>query len=627
MLKYNGVVWRYAGIDKASFTPTVTPGTPSGAGLTGTYYYYVVPVNTNHRDVFGRARCGLPSSISAAATPNAQKVTVSGIPATHVDAQVTGWYIFRNLNGIFYTGDSDEDNSFYLVGQIDIGTTTFDDEITDDAAMQLELLRFNRNVPPTCKAGMAYGNRLFVWGFDPYTTGMATRNAGDNSLIDISGADLPDGFKGCWFQADGYSKRYMIQSVESTTQIKLDENCGEALSGVAYSIYRERDDMLVSEFGDFCAWGPDGEAYRWRIKIPGGEEPIAGIPLGGRAYIFSIDKMFSMVGRSMEFSDIHMSPDPIFDGLGAVSKDAVCATGNAIYFLSLRGPARFTGGGAPELIGEKLGLDWLDELDAGELDKAFVETDGKRVWFAVPESDESENCRMYRWDIGTSSWWPEYYVHPRCGLRCRNVTGEDKFFYGQGKFIIETETGTRDLAPSGTRSGTVTTGGTTTLDMATAAFYTTDDGLAEAYVFVYRAGAFVGARRISSNTATQLTWLSTGAGGGNLTVNIGDTFEIGSIRWWWKTKRFMTGMQNRMSRLIVGIDAPDDASNLIKTEWINGSEDSNSQNMDAELVVQSMPIDQAANLYEAKIENRTGGSVVGLRELVVEYAGKPEPRV
>ena len=124
MLKYNGVVWRYAGIDKAVFTPSVTPAPPAGAGLTGTYYYFVVPVNSTHLDLFGRACVGLPSAMSAAATPVAQKVTVANIPATHVDAQVDKWYIFRNLNGIFSTGISDEENEFYKVGEVAIGIDT-----------------------------------------------------------------------------------------------------------------------------------------------------------------------------------------------------------------------------------------------------------------------------------------------------------------------------------------------------------------------------------------------------------------------------------------------------------------------------------------------------------------------
>jgi hypothetical protein len=624
--KYDGVNWRNAGIARSVFTPTVTPGTKAGAGLTGTYYYFVVPVNSKHLDIFGRACCGIPSVMSAAATPNDQKVTVANIPATHADAQVDQWWIFRNLDGVFYTGISDEENAFYKVAEIAIGTTTYDDEVQDGTIMDDAMLRFNRNLPPCCKAGAVFGDRLFQWGFDPYTTGLATRNA-TASLIDIAGANLTDGLKGCWFQSASNDTRYLIKSVPSTTQIELEDDCAEALSGAAYSIFRDLDEILVSEWGDFDAWGPDGEAYRWRLKIPGGFEPRAGIELGGQFYIFCLDKMFLLTGKSTVWEDVSNSfRGPIYDGLGAVNKDCVVALDNTIYVLTMRGPARISAGAAPDLIGEKLGLDWMSELAPAELDKAFVQSDGRRVWFAVPEAGQTENGRMYRYDIGTDSWWREDYVHPRCSLRVRNVAGEDKFLYGQGKYIVETETGTRDLAPSGTTSGTVTTGGTTTLAQATAAFFTTGGGLAEAYVHVYRAGSYIGSRRITSNTATQLTWSATGAGGGTLTVAIGDTYEVGSIRWWWKTKRWLPGTQGRLNRLIVGIDGVSASTNLLKTEWVNERSQGVTQTMAAELVVKAFDISHAAQLYEAMIENRTGGSAVGLRDIVLEYAQKPEPK-
>lgn len=92
--------------------PAVGVDTPVGAGITGTFSYRVTFLTE-----YGLESNAGPSS--AAATPSSQEVNLSGIPVS-ADDQVVARRIYR---------DSDSDNIYRFVAQIDDNsTTTFRDE-------------------------------------------------------------------------------------------------------------------------------------------------------------------------------------------------------------------------------------------------------------------------------------------------------------------------------------------------------------------------------------------------------------------------------------------------------------------------------------------------------------------
>lgn len=624
MRKYNGVAWRNAGIANTDFTPTLAVATKAGAGLTGTFYYYVQAVNSQLKDGWNRPCSAFPSTLAGPISPVDQMVTVSNIPTTHADPQVDKFYIYRTLNGKFSASLEDADNYFYKVGEVAIGTDHMHDEADDDTLV--DMIRFNRQLPPTFRCAVPLGGRLLGFGFKPYTTGKATVNA-TTTLIDFSGgASIPDGFLGCYFKKDGGGAQYEITAVNSATQITVDPAFVGTLSAEDYSIYLPGNKVFISEDRDWDAWGPAGYAYRWLLDVPGGKDATAGINIGQGAYIFTLDEIHLITGQGSNIMNVRFQPQPLYQGVGCVGRDALCAVDTAVYFMSLRGPMRFqVGMEKPEAIGDRLAMEeLLASLAPAQLEYCQCGTNGREVHFALPSLGNTENDRVYVYDIQRDLWRERRYIHPTAFISMRNTAGKPKLFWGQGKYILEdaVNNGVQDCVAGATVRGTVSAGSTTTTLVASAAtFYTTGGGLCEAYVHVLTAaGAYRGSGRITSNTGTVLT-CSAGFkddAGAAVTPVTGNTFEVGG-RWWHKTKTFeIPGRSNTVQRMLVGIDGVDSATNLHKVETINESVMTDEHTIPADKVQSGYQIHVANGLYAAKIENRRSGSTVGLRYMQLQ---------
>lgn len=444
----DGVGWNLAGIDGGIDGPTFTPiTTGSGTGITGTYVYYVAAANYNQLDAFGRCKEALPSSPSAVLVVTNQTITISSIPATHIDPQVTHWNIYRNKDGEYDTGLIPESQDFFLVAAVAIGTTTYDDSTTDDDLTGANLVRFFQNVPPTCTMAEIYGDRIFMCGFAPINDGTATVNADDNTLIDFDsvGYDLPDGVKGCWFQVAGDTAKYRIKALINNAQIQLSDAFAGALASGIYTIYRNPWEIYFSEQINVQAWGPDGEGLRNRLNVPGHETPTALKAFGGMLLVFTAENIYAITGKGPNRSAIKLLPDPVYRGLGAVSQDAVCLVDNECSFLSWRGPATIAGS-EPRLFGIVLNTDWLDSLTVPEAALACMGTDDTSIWVSVPVHGQTLNSRTFRYDRQTQSWWEETEMCPTQFIREDADNGRvAQLNYIQDRFVHQSAVGTLDL--------------------------------------------------------------------------------------------------------------------------------------------------------------------------------------
>ncbi len=468
--------WSLAGIDGGIDGPTFVPSTSlSGGGVvrvstaaipftkplirinssvaiqsptTYGYVYYVVAANYNQVDAFGRAKEALPSSPSVPITVTDQVITIGNIPATHIDPQVTHWNIYRNKSGEYDTGLLPENQDFYLVDKVAIGTTTYADSTPDDLLTGHDLVRFFQNVPPTCTMAEVYGDRIFACGFNPIQDGTVTVNA-DTTKIDFSGVgyNLPDGVKGCWFQVQGQVAKYRIKSLISSTQIQLADAFVGALSAGAYTIYRNPWEIYFSQQGNVQAWGEDGEFERNRLDLPGHETPTAMKAFGGALLIFTAKNIYAITGKGPARTAVKLLPDPIYSGFGCVGQDAICVMDNECSFLSPRGPATITTG-APRLFGIVLNDDWLTSLTTREAALAVMGTDDFSVWVSVPVSGQTICSKTFRYERQTQSWWEETEMCPTIFVR-ENLDSTDpyrpKLYYLQDRFVIQPKSGTLDL--------------------------------------------------------------------------------------------------------------------------------------------------------------------------------------
>jgi len=618
---YDGTSWTFCGI--APDSALVAGGyTLSGGALTGTYRYYVAAINMNKRDVRGNPVQGIPVYWGET-TPSSQDVRLDAIPATHADTQVTHFRVFRNRNGYLDTGvqDSQQPGAFYYVADVAIGTTTYTDSTTDATLSSKDRITFDHQYAPEMKYGAVYAHRMFGTGYHTFSAGTVTVNA-TNTKIDLASSTFPDGVLGAWFSKDGEVRKYRIDKRNTTTQLNLEEAFVGSLSGSAYKVFRESHIVWYSKWLDAEAWGPNGEENRYYIEVPAKQEVTGLIEFHGRLLVFCVDRCYWINATDEDDpSGVTIGEDPLWVGMGAVSGDAIWLADGYVYFLSMRGLCRWSGQGQPELL-DGLGTDWLDDLAPAQLELCSGGQDpynGEQV-IAAPESSQSENGREYSFDWKTKGWWPDRYTHPAIFHQGRDADGKPVLFYAQQNYIVQRSRGTNDLAPSGDVTGTVDSTTTTTLVDTSATFNTTGNGLAEAYVHIFNTTthALIGSRRISSNTATELTWLSSGAGGGTLTLAAGQTYFVGPIWWYWKTPVFaIPAHEHELMKCWVGVE-PDSGTDrkIYVTETRDGTDKATIKTFTANKVFENVYNLQSGHTHQLKFEVRATDAILSLRDIV-----------
>lgn len=674
--KYDRVAWKNMGIARVPFIPQVAAGT--GTSLIGDYRYYAVPVNENQVNKNGVVIAGNPSYVSAEIKLNAQGCTISGIPSSHPDSQVTHWYIYRNKAGTYDTDASDTSLDFFYVNKVAIGSTSVTDDLADDLLKDAERIRFNQNIPPTCKYGVLYGDRLFQMGFDAITTPTATvvsktitnktktagvclmasashgytagqwvtinigdfrfdgpayilstnvndftyHRPGDDvaSTVVASGnaqtvtlsSAVPDGVVGCLFQKAGESTVYTIYGNNSTTSITLDRGFSGTLSGSAMRIFRNEYEIPFSEFNDVEAWGLDGELSRNYLELSGKEKPTGCAVWNGKLLIFTPLNIYTVDGKSPDNFGLRISPEPVWKGFGAVGQDSICVDGEYVYAVSpQQGPYRIGPGGQIETFGDKLLTDWLDSLTEAEQGLINMYSNGRCIWLNYPESGNTETSKTFRYDFATQGWWEERPTYARFGLRDDGDGGvQGAAFYVAAKEIYQADYGTTD---GGTEySGAVTTGGTTSFADSGAAFSTSGAGLANLVVRFYdgTTGQYKGMRRISTNAATTVSWASSGAGGGTLTVNINDRYEIGTIAWYWRTRTMaLPGHAEHVQELLLGAKELNTSKSLRVQNYVDGTSRGNNDAVTTSLLEVKQRVNHRCQNYYAVVESRNGAAL------------------
>lgn len=609
--------------------PTVS--TTGTGNLTGRYRWIAAPIVKGHQISRGRYVSGPPTHLSLELVCAGTQAAIAGIPATHPDSAVTHWQIYRNQNGNYDSTVEDEVQDFWLVGTVAIGTTTFTDNVADKDLPPITC-EFNSGPPPAFETGFVYGGRLFGCGFTPYITGTATVNS-NTCLVDFSGSSIPAGLRGARFLKDGDTASYEIVEVVSSSQVCLDRPFSGSLSAASFSIYRNASELWYSEYDNFDAWGPADETGINKLLVggPGSDEAcVHGVTLNGYGYVFTRKNIYRVYGKGPANVDVKMGPDPIAEGVGAVGSDAVWREGAVLYFTSYKGFFAFDGEGAPVNIGVgKLTDRLIDELDPDNLSVSCVGSDGRKVKFAVPSLNQTENDQVFVFDQVTKTWWKEKHVHPRFYWRDLNSDGDDALFYAQGKRIFQDETGTNDGVASGTLTGTLTATTTTTATDSTAAFLTTGGGLTEVYAHFFDAttNELKGSRRITSNTATALTWSSSGAGGGTLTLAVGDRYHVGPVYWHWETKR--TQIPNGMKRDMEldtrwELQGESTASSVHRIDVVNETQDSNATPMTINRTAIPLTSNRRNVSFAVRLEGRNTNADVVLQSVTVRQ-DEPEP--
>ncbi len=677
MRKCDGLTFNFAGIAGMDFTPALA--TSGNGPLLGKYRYFVQPVNSRHFNLNGQVVAGIPSALSLEIYANSNSVAVSGIP-THADPQVDYWHVFRNQADAYVDSVEMQVQTFYYVGRVANGNSSFLDDVPDEFLSGLELLRFNQAVPPACQFGELYGERMFLGGFEPVTgtvifssdartithkeklvseTGVRLTTSTANGFVVgqtvgvgmttpdalLDGARVvsqvisstvfmiepttvyattgstaapglatgyrlqaavapPDGMLGAWIRLASDTHRYRVIFQNGSTLI----TDGPLVPGgsTAYTIYRDPWEVYFTEFGDMEACGLDAFAGLNRRELPGRDHFKGMIAFQGALLVFSPTNIYTIVGKGPQPENVQILPDPLFKGLGCVSGKAICAVDNQAYFMSLRGPCVLdAGASAPRLIGLNLNTDWLDSLDAAEMNLICCGTNGRFVWFSVPVSGGSECSRTFRYDRRGNSWWEETGMFPRFFYTDDGDDGrQGEVYFAQGRLLIQPDSGTKDLVDADI-SGTLTGKTTLTATDSGTTFPTAAQGLEERVVHFARGLTYLGFRRIISNTNHTLTWSASAAGGGVLALAIGDTYFIGPQRWTWQSKTWeYPGHSKQEDELKLTFESRGAERSVIKTDVLDDVTATVSHESDAQQRSPKLEVNLTNVEYAAILESR-----------------------
>ncbi len=432
--------------------------TAAVAGITGTYYYFVVAASSTKKELNGRMVEGLPSAISAVASPLSQSVTISWTPTSHIDPQVDKWNIYRTTNGGLSTNQIPEQQDFFLLATVAVATNSYVDTIDDATNWYFSgdtsnRLRFVQNIPPAFNIAVVYGERVFAAGFDPINSSTVT-TTGASTLVTLAAGTWPDGVKGCYFRQDSDDGVYEIKARPTPTTLTLDRvytaSGGAAGSGKHYTIFRNPNEVYFSEMNSPDAWGKDGEFNRLKLPFPPDKAVTGLFPFQGSLLVFTATEIWAIYGKGPNRFDVKKLTDAACVDAGAVSQDTIMRVGNECHFLSLDGPASIDSVGTAinvTLYGIPLNTDWMDALTEAETKLACAGTDGRAVWYSVPSAaGQTLNSKTFRFERDTKGWFEETEMCPLRFIRQDGTDGQlQQLFYLQDRFVHKPQTGTLDL--------------------------------------------------------------------------------------------------------------------------------------------------------------------------------------
>ena len=211
-----------------------------------------------------------------------------------------------------------------------------------------------------------------------------------------------------------------------------------------------------------------------------------------------------------------------------------------LIFLSSNGKIFKTSGLSAVDLGIDLTLT-VDGINITYLEKCQAVWYPENAWYMLiyPAEGSTECDRILVWDRNSKEWviWK---IRANCIHMVESTeSGQTvlKPWIGTvGGFIYKLLTGNNLGASSGTLAGTTTAIGAATLTDSGAAFYTTGNGLKDVYISRFNSsGDFIEEQKILSNTGTIITVDTNWTNG---TIQAGETYEIGSILWSWKSKVF-----------------------------------------------------------------------------------------
>lgn len=307
------------------------------------------------------------------------------------------------------------------------------------------------------------------------------------------------------------------------------------------------------------------------INPSDGDTITGAISYGGRLYIFKKYALWEIDG----YDPSSWSVTQISDKYGCASHRTIKMAGGALYWWanSALGLLTMAAAGAQplEVAKELLSASVSDTaLNTLSLSIACAEVDEANdlILFALPEVGSTTRNTIvipfnYRVKRFVADGWNPFDIASFCVVEDAS-TPKTVYAGGYSGQIFKWWQTMNDAVPTSTTgSGTVTSATTTTLTDSVAAFSTAGGGLIERYVYYIPAIGPVQRRRITANTATQLTvtpaW--------DTTLVPADSYIVGGIDWQLDTRweKFTAAFIKKRFEFL-SLEASSDQSVIIKVD-------------------------------------------------------------
>jgi hypothetical protein len=523
---------RNMGLETPGNAPTLAAG--AAGVLTGDYYYYVAWKNSITGEYSGL------SPLSAVFSPTADKITVTRNNSASSDTQIDKWSIFRNTNG--------QTTTFYWVADVDDGTTTYDDNTSDEELSGNEVAE-DRTRPDFKKPFIEnFNGRIFLYGSRTESTGtVEATNA--SATVTGTGTYFRQSHVGQKIRFGTEAVTYTILSVTDTDTLTLTTNyAGSTGSGKAFRIFpTRRSDLAWSS-----AESNEGFAIEDSVSI----YPNDGDIPTGMKVIGTVLALFKRT-KSYRFT-FDGDPNPItgngqvtraLSGRGLANNECCVVISDSAFCLDSVGVYQFDGATQEVPIDQGIrryfhpddGIASADRISRSYIDTWHAVQDPRTdtVWFFVTAGSETKPKTALVFDRERATWSIHKFQQAiTCSCVEIDSTGLLTAFVGDENGCLWSLAGIRQSegVQSGTQSGTTTSATSSTLTDSGASFKTSDNGLQGVPVTIVSGTGAGQVRIIQSNTGTQLTVSS------NWTTTPDTTSEylVGFIesKWRYKWMRF-----------------------------------------------------------------------------------------
>jgi hypothetical protein len=346
----------------------------------------------------------------------------------------------------------------------------------------------------------------------------------------------------------GGSAFYFLADINNGTASYTDN--GTVLSS---TLYDERYGKApaaacVANFNNMILLGDDSTVYASEIGSTGrhyafntitlgngdGGKISACIAVSGVCVFFKTNGIYAVNG----YSPTGLSAQKLFAGQGAVHASAVCASDEAVYYLTQTGICRLplpAGRGAPEEITVQSHRSLFESFTNANRKQCSLEFDmrNRRLYASfVSGSEPVTLC----YNEKTGAWSRQDL--PADSLRYFALNGAVPSMYmGWRGYFCKLDTGDSDGVQVGSSSyatsGTTTSSGSSKVNDSGASFPITGSGLAGCTLsLIDLSGAYTD-YTIRSNTATQLTITP------SVSVASGRQYKIGRINAYWNSPKIL----------------------------------------------------------------------------------------